>query len=61
MAGVVETDEMDYARCNEVQKPYLGTVEGIYTDWNPLKSRHGLFDEKIDKKDPWQFQNIIWR
>ena len=61
LAGVVETDEMDYARCNEVQKPYLGTVEGIYTDWNPLKSRHGLFDEKIDKKDPWQFQNIIWR
>lgn len=60
-AGVVETDEMDYARCNEVQRPYLGTVEGIYTDWNPLKSRHGLFAENIDKKDPWQFQNIIWR
>lgn len=60
-AGVVETEEMDYARCNEVQRPYLGSVFGEYTDWNPLKTRHGLFDEKLDKRDPWQFANIIWR
>ena len=60
-AGVVETDEMDFARCNEVQRPYLGTVEGIYTDWNPLKSRVDMFAETLDKKDPWQFSNIIAR
>lgn len=60
-AGVVETDEMDYARCNELQRPYLGMVEGIYTDWNPLKSRVDMFAETLDKKDPWQFSNIIAR
>ena len=28
-AGIVETDEMDYKRCLEVQLPYLGPVEGL--------------------------------
>ncbi len=60
-AGVVETDEMNYARCNEVQRPYLGTVAGTYTDWNPLKGRFNFFAENLDKKDPWQFANIIAR
>jgi homospermidine synthase len=59
--GVVESDEMDFARCNELQRPYLGSVEGIYTDWNPLKSRFEMFAEKLDRKDPWQFCNIIAR
>jgi homospermidine synthase len=60
-AGIVETDEMDFVRCLEVQKPYLGKVAGYYTDWNPLQQRVGLFDEKIDRKDPWQFTNILMR
>jgi homospermidine synthase len=59
--GIVETDEMDYERCLGLQLPYLGPVGGYYTDWNPLKSRDGLFDEPIDKKDPWQFTNILVR
>jgi homospermidine synthase len=60
-AGIVETDEMDFVRCLAVQKPYLGTVKGYYTDWNPLQQRVNLFDEKLDKKDPWQFSNILMR
>ena len=35
-AGIVETDEMDYRRCLEIQTPYLGPVRGVYTDWTPL-------------------------
>ena len=31
-AGIVETDEMDYRRCLAVQLPYLGSVNGYYTD-----------------------------
>jgi homospermidine synthase len=58
-AGIVETDEMDFRRCLELQRPYLGPVSGVYTDWNPLKDRNGLFDEKLDKRDPWQFSNMI--
>jgi homospermidine synthase len=60
-AGIVETDEMDYRRCLEVQKPYLGPVEGHYTDWTPLVGRQTLFDEDLDKSDPWQFRNILIR
>lgn len=60
-AGIVETDEMDFNRCLEVQKPYLGPVKGYYTDWTPLDGRPGLFKEDIDEKDPWQFRNILVR
>lgn len=60
-AGIVEADEMDYKRCLEVQLPYLGPVEGHYTDWTPLDGRPGLFPEDIDAKDPWQFRNILVR
>jgi homospermidine synthase len=58
-AGIVEADEIDYKRCLEVQMPYLGPVEGHYTDWTPLDGRPGLFPEKLDEKDPWQFKNIL--
>jgi homospermidine synthase len=60
-AGIVEADEMDFSRCLEVQLPYLGPVNGFYTDWTPLNGRPGLFDEDLDKKDPWQFRNVLVR
>ena len=34
--GIVEADEMDFRRCLEMQRPYLGPVVGRYTDWTPL-------------------------
>ena len=52
---------MDFERCLEIQMPYLGPVGGVYTDWNPLKSIDDLFTEPMDKKDPWQFTNILVR
>ncbi|MBF9029141.1 homospermidine synthase [Rhodobacterales bacterium HKCCE3408] len=58
-AGIVETDEMDHARCLEVQKPYLGPVEAHYTDWTPLQDRWQQFPEDIDESDPWQFRNVL--
>ena len=60
-AGIVETGEIDYRRCLEVQSAYLGPVEGYYTDWTPLDNRPGLFEEDIDTSDPWQFRNILVR
>ena len=60
-AGIVEADEMDFRRCLEVQTPYLGPVIGAYTDWTPLTDRPGLFPEDIDKRDPWQFRNVLVR
>lgn len=58
-AGIVEADEMDYKRCLEVQTPYLGPVNGFYTDWNPLADREKLFPENVDRNDPWQFRNVL--
>jgi homospermidine synthase len=60
-AGIIEADEMDFHRCLEVQKPYLGPVKGYYTDWTPLDGRPGFFPEDIDTADPWQFRNILVR
>ncbi|WP_395174649.1 homospermidine synthase [Roseibium alexandrii] len=60
-AGIVETDEMDYKRCLEIQKPYLGPVKGYYTDWKPLDGRPGFYPEDLDTSDPWQFKNILVR
>ncbi|SMY05972.1 homospermidine synthase [Flavimaricola marinus] len=58
-AGIVEADEMDHARCLEVQRPYLGPVEAHYTDWTPLQDRWEHFPEDIDESDPWQFRNVL--
>jgi homospermidine synthase len=60
-AGIVEADEMDYRRCLEVQMPYLGPVQGFYTDWNPTIGREKLFPEDVDYSDPWQFRNVLVR
>jgi homospermidine synthase len=60
-AGIVEADEMDFRRCLDVQKPYLGPVGGFYTDWTPLNDRPGFFPEDLDTSDPWQFRNVLVR
>lgn len=58
-SGIVEADEMNHARCLEVQRPYLGPVEAHYTDWTPLTDRWELFPEDIDENEPWAFRNVL--
>ena len=58
-AGIVETDEMDFRFCLDVQRPYLGPVTGVFTDWTPLKDRLALFAEDLDRNNPWAFKNIL--
>jgi homospermidine synthase len=57
-AGLVEPDEMDFARVLEICRPYLGKVVGAYSDWTPLYDRARLFPEDMDTADPWQFKNF---
>jgi homospermidine synthase len=57
-AGIVEPDEMDFARVLEICRPYLGEVVGAYSDWTPLYDRARLFPEDIDTANPWQFKNF---
>jgi homospermidine synthase len=59
--GIVEADEMDFRRCLEVQRPYLGPVVGRYTDRTPADGRGGLFPDEVDRDDPWQFSNVLVR
>ena len=56
--GIVEPDDLPFdevlARC----RPYLGDVVGVYSDWTPLAGRSWLFEEPLDRDDPWQFRNF---
>ncbi|HEX9139686.1 MAG TPA: saccharopine dehydrogenase C-terminal domain-containing protein, partial [Steroidobacteraceae bacterium] len=56
--GVTEPEDMDFRRCLDICRPYLGTVSGTYTEWTPLSDRERLFAEDLDKTDPWQFKNV---
>ena len=56
--GIVEPDEMDFARVLEIAGPYLGEMVGVWGDWTPLQDREILFPEDLDRDDPWQFKNI---
>ena len=37
----------------------LGLVVGVYGDWTPLTQRGELFEEDLDRSDPWQFKNVL--
>ena len=56
--GVVEPDELDFARILDIARPYLGPMVGAYTDWTPLQDREQLFPEDLAREDPWQFRNF---
>lgn len=56
--GVVEPDEMPFDDILALCRPYLGAVQGFYSDWTPLVARSALFEEDIDHDDPWQFGNF---
>ncbi len=56
--GIVEPDDIDFARALEICRPYLGKLVGKYTDWTPLARRAELFPEDLDTADPWQFKNV---
>jgi homospermidine synthase len=57
--GLVEPEELDFARILEICQPYLGALVGAYTDWTPTRDRGRLFAEDLDHADPWQFKNFL--
>ena len=56
--GLVEADEMDFARNLEICMPFLGPVVGKYGDLDPLQDRGVLFPEDLDKSDPVAVQEL---
>ncbi len=57
-AGIVEAEDMDFSYVLEKAKPYLGPVDGFYSNWTPIANRSQLFDEDLDSTCPWQFKNF---
>jgi homospermidine synthase len=57
-AGVVEPDDVDHTLVMEIAGPYLGELVGEYGDWTSLRDRSPLFEEAMDRDDPWQFINF---
>jgi homospermidine synthase len=57
-AGIVEPDDLPFEEILRLCRPYLGNVVGVYSDWSPLAGRGELFEEDLDRGDPWQFKNF---
>ncbi|HHT0592926.1 TPA: saccharopine dehydrogenase C-terminal domain-containing protein [Legionella anisa] len=55
--GILEPEELDHEEILKLALPFLGTVDGYYTDWTPLQNRGWLYSENLDADDPWQFMN----
>lgn len=56
--GILEPDELPHEEMLAMIRPYLGTVTGAFSDWTPLQGRERLFDEPLERDDPWQFTNF---
>jgi homospermidine synthase len=56
--GVIEPDDLPFDQILDWTRPYLGQLLGVRTDWTPLVGRSTLFDEPLDRSDPWQFVNF---
>lgn len=56
--GILEPDELPHDEMLAMIRPYLGTVTGAFSEWTPLEGRGRLFDEPLDRDDPWQFLNF---
>jgi homospermidine synthase len=57
-ADIVEPDDIPADDILDVASLYLGDVAGVYGDWTPLQGRESLFEEDLDRNDPWQFKNF---
>ena len=57
-AGVVEPEELPFDEILRLCEPYLGELHNAYSDWSPLAARGRLFEEDVDRSDPWQFGNF---
>jgi homospermidine synthase len=56
--GILEPDDLPHDEMLRMIRPYLGEVVGVHGDWTPLQDREWLFDEALDRSDPWQFVNF---
>jgi homospermidine synthase len=62
-AGLLVPDELPWREVLGYAEKYWGGIHSDAADWDPLKNRVDLFEgwnnQKVDKNDPWQFQNFL--
>jgi homospermidine synthase len=56
--GILEADDLPHDVIIDTCRPYLGSMVSAWTDWTPLEGRGVLFEEDVDRSDPWQFGNF---
>lgn len=59
--GIVEAEQMDYEEVLEIATPYLGTLTGVQTDWQPPERVLQPFCAPGKAPDPWQFEQFVSR
>ena len=63
--GVCFPEDLPHREILDVARPYLGTFSSARSDWTPLSRHRVYFEERaesqVDKSDPWQFRNFIFR
>jgi homospermidine synthase len=63
--GVCVPDDLPWRDVLKVAGRYLGTLYSGASDWDPLTTRNDLFagfaddDDRLDRTDPWQFNNFL--
>jgi homospermidine synthase len=63
--GVCLPDDLPCDFILNIAKPYLGRFISEPSDWTPFKNYQVFFKENsgayLDKKNPWSFQNFLFK
>ncbi|HOF09420.1 MAG TPA: saccharopine dehydrogenase C-terminal domain-containing protein [Opitutaceae bacterium] len=63
--GLCLPEDLPHREILEAARPYLGEITSVPSDWTPLSHHREYFeeesDEAIDRSDPWQFKNFVFR
>jgi len=63
--GLCLPEDLPHREILDVASPYLGTLSSARSDWTPLSRHRPHFEEpddvQVDRSDPWQFRNFLFR
>jgi len=63
--GLCLPEDLPHEEVLRDAKPYLGETVSVRSDWTPLVQQRVYFEENedacVDREDPWQFQNFVFR
>ncbi len=63
-AGLCLPEDLPHREILDVAVPYLGQFVSVPSEWTPLSRQREYFadgPETMDRSDPWQFQNFVFK